>query len=85
MNTSGPLIINLDGVTLSKDEAKLLENDIIGSVILFSHNYNNIEQIATLINDIKKIRENILISVDHEGGRVPVSYTHLTLPTKRIV
>ena len=70
MNTSGPLIINLDGVTLSKDEAKLLENDIIGSVILFSHNYNNIEQIATLINDIKKIRENILISVDHEGGRV---------------
>ena len=53
MNTSGPLIINLDGVTLSKDEAKLLENDIIGSVILFSHNYNNIEQIATLINDIK--------------------------------
>ena len=29
MNTIGPLIINIDGVTLSKDEAKLLEHNLI--------------------------------------------------------
>ena len=29
MNTSGPLIINLDGVTLSKDEAKKTLEDLM--------------------------------------------------------
>ena len=70
MNTIGPLIINIDGVMLSKDEAKLLEHDLIGSVILFSHNYNDIEQLNKLIKDIKNVKDNILISVDHEGGRI---------------
>ena len=70
MNTIGPLIINIDGVTLSKDEAKLLEHNLIGSVILFSHNYNNFKQLGKLITEIKNVKENILISVDHEGGRI---------------
>ena len=70
MNNIGPLIINIDGVMLSKDEAKLLEHDLIGSVILFSHNYKNKEQLRKLIKDIKNIKENILISVDHEGGKI---------------
>ena len=55
MNTFGPLIINIDGFTLSKDEVKLLEHDLIGSVILFSHNYDNIQQLNDLIKDIKNI------------------------------
>ncbi len=70
MNTFGPLIINIDGFTLSKDEVKLLEHDLIGSVILFSHNYDNIQQLNDLIKDIKNIKDNILVSVDHEGGRI---------------
>ena len=35
----GPLIINLDGVKLSNNEIELIKNDLVGGVILFSHNY----------------------------------------------
>ena len=93
--SSNSIIINVDSTILSKEECKLLENEIIGGVILFDHNYEHVEQTISLIDSIKSINNNILIAVDHEGGRVqrfreeftllPVSYTHLTLPTKRIV
>ena len=47
-----------------------MENEIIGGVILFDHNYENVEQTISLIDSIKSINNNILIAVDHEGGRV---------------
>ena len=67
---SNKIIVNVDSTTLSSNECRLLENDIIGGVILFTHNYVNSEQINLLINSIKLIRDDILIAVDHEGGRV---------------
>ena len=67
---SNKIIVNVDSTTLSSDERRLLEYDIIGGVILFTHNYDNSNQINLLINSIKSIREEILIAVDHEGGRV---------------
>ena len=42
--SSNSIIINVDSTTLSKEECKLLENEIIGGVILFDHNYENVEQ-----------------------------------------
>ncbi len=39
------IIINIDSTTLNSDECSLLENDIVGGVILFSHNYDNYDQI----------------------------------------
>ena len=70
MNNLGPIIINIDSTVISSNEEKLLRNNFIGGVILFEHNYLNKKQIKKLINDIKKVNCNILISVDHEGGRV---------------
>ena len=68
--SSNSIIINVDSTILSKEECKLLENEIIGGVILFDHNYENVEQTISLIDSIKSINNNILIAVDHEGGRV---------------
>ena len=65
-----PLIINIDGYHLSDEEQSLLKDDVIGCVILFSHNYNNQDQIKELISQIKDINHKLLISVDHEGGRI---------------
>tara|TARA_B100001057_G_scaffold163914_1_gene164520 strand:- start:2484 stop:3536 length:1053 start_codon:yes stop_codon:yes gene_type:complete len=70
MNNIGPLIINLDSADISSYEEDLLKNKLIGGVILFQHNYVSKKQIKKLIDDIKRINSNILISVDHEGGRV---------------
>jgi beta-N-acetylhexosaminidase len=43
---------------------------LVGGVILFSRNYKNKKQIKALTASIRKIKKNILIAVDHEGGRV---------------
>lgn len=77
--TSNKIIINLDSTKLSSDECSLLENDIIGGVILFDHNYENLDQTNQLIDSIKSIRDDILISVDHEGGRVQRFQKEFTL------
>tara|TARA_B100000035_G_scaffold315424_1_gene336036 strand:+ start:11463 stop:12524 length:1062 start_codon:yes stop_codon:yes gene_type:complete len=69
-SSSNKIIINVDSTTLSSDEYNLLQNEIIGGVILFNHNYDNLDQIKLLIDSIKSIRGDIMIAVDHEGGRV---------------
>ena len=59
--SSNSIIINIDSTILSKEECKLLENEIIGGVILFDHNYENVEQTISLIDSIKSI--NLISSV----------------------
>ena len=79
-NNIGPLIINLDGTSLSKNEKNLIKHEIIGGIILFSHNFVSKNQLKELILDIKNIKDNILVSIDHEGGRVQRllnGFTHL--------
>jgi len=77
-NIPGPLIINLDSTHLLKDEESLLKSQLIGGVILFEHNYSNVDQIKLLIQDIKKINDKLKIFIDHEGGRVQRFKTGLT-------
>ena len=76
----GPLIINLDGTLLSTNERNLIKNQLIGGIILFSHNFSSKKQLNSLVNDIKSIKDNLLITIDHEGGRVQRlldGFTHL--------
>jgi len=79
-NFIGPLIINLDGTSLSKNEKNLIKDKLIGGIILFSHNFVSRNQLKELILDIKGVKDNILVSIDHEGGRVQRlldGFTHL--------
>ena len=76
----GPLVINLDGANLSSNERDLIKHDLVGGIILFSHNYISKAQLKSLILDIKSIKDNLLISIDHEGGRIQRlldDFTHL--------
>ncbi len=69
--TLGPLMVDLQGVALEPDERELLEHPLIGSVILFSRNYESPEQLARLVAEIHGVRTpSLLVAVDHEGGRV---------------
>ncbi|WP_294953334.1 beta-N-acetylhexosaminidase [uncultured Gilliamella sp.] len=67
----GPLLIDVEGTSLTQEEKELLQNPLLAGVILFSRNYQEPNQLKELI---KQIRDNssqrLLISVDHEGGRV---------------
>lgn len=67
----GPLMIDIDGVELSAVDRDILQHPLVGGVILFSRNYEFIEQVSVLCEEIHRLRkEPLLIAVDHEGGRV---------------
>ena len=67
----GPVMTDLRGLQLEVDEHDMLMHPHVGGVILFTRNYESLEQITTLCKSIHDLREpHLLIAVDHEGGRV---------------
>lgn len=63
-------IIGAPSKNPDKDFLNFIKEYRVKGVILFSKNYENKIQLTNLIDNIKKIDNNILICVDHEGGRV---------------
>lgn len=70
MKRIGGLIIGLQGYELTQTEMQWLQHPLVVGVILFTRNYKNKEQLIQLTQSIRQIDGNLLISVDHEGGRV---------------
>ncbi len=67
----GPLMIDLRGKTLAADEREWLASPLVGGVILFTRNFESVEQLAQLAAEIHAIRQPpLLVTVDQEGGRV---------------
>lgn len=81
MPIHAPLIIDIAGLTLSKVERKRLKHPLVGGLILFARNWKDRDQLTALCREVKKIRSDLLICVDHEGGRVQRfrtdGFTHL--------
>ena len=81
MTIHAPLIIDIAGTTLSALDRKRLKNPLVGGMILFARNWQDRAQLTALCASIKKVRPDLLISVDHEGGRVQRfktdGFTHL--------
>jgi beta-N-acetylhexosaminidase len=81
----GPIMMDVSGLTLTQLEETQLAKPSIGGVILFSRNFESINQVKQLISSIRVVNPNILISVDHEGGRVQrfkEGFTHLPAMSK---
>ena len=81
MNIQAPLIIDIEGHTLTAVDKKRLQNPLTGGIILFGRNWQSRAQLTALCTEIKAIRKDLLICVDHEGGRVQRfrtdGFTHL--------
>ncbi len=81
MNEHSPLILDIAGLTLTDTDRERLAHPLCGGIILFGRNWHNREQLEALCADIKSVREDLLICVDHEGGRVQRfrtdGFTHL--------
>ena len=85
MTQHAPLIIDIAGLTLTKDDRRRLKNPLTGGIILFARNWQGDgggrAQLTALCAAIKNIRKDLLICVDHEGGRVQRfktdGFTHL--------
>ena len=71
LNKIGNLFFTgLTGTSLTSDEECFIRDFNLGGVILFQKNYDNRDQLKSLCAQIKRIRPDILIATDHEGGRV---------------
>lgn len=67
----GPLMIDVDGLSLSSEDRDIVSHPAVGGIILFSRNFASRAQLVSLIADIRASRHGeLVIAVDHEGGRV---------------
>jgi beta-N-acetylhexosaminidase len=66
----GAVMLDLAGPALGAEEKELLRHPSTGGVILFARNFESPRQLRALTEDIRAQRPELLVAVDHEGGRV---------------
>jgi len=64
------LMLDIEGTTLSAEDRRILRKPEICGVIIFARNIEHPKQLIELCADIRKLRPDLLLSVDQEGGRV---------------
>ena len=76
-----PVVLDIEGLALNAADRRRLEHPLTGGLILFARNWQSRRQLTELTSQIKSIRPDLLICVDHEGGRVQRfrtdGFTHL--------
>ncbi|NJS37012.1 MAG: beta-N-acetylhexosaminidase [Brachymonas sp.] len=81
MTQHAPIILDVAGLSLTVQDQQRLVHPLTGGVILFARNWQDRSQLTQLCAQIKAVRSDLLILVDHEGGRVQRfktdGFTHL--------
>ncbi len=76
-----PIILDVSGATLNAADRRRLAHPLAGGAILFGRNWVDRRQVTELVAEMKAIRPDLLVCVDHEGGRVQRfrtdGFTHL--------
>jgi beta-N-acetylhexosaminidase len=81
MTTHAPVVLDIAGLALGAEDRRRLKHPLTGGLILFARHWVDRRQLTELMAAIKRIRADLLICVDHEGGRVQRfrsdGFTHL--------
>lgn len=81
MTSHAPVILDVEGTELNDADRRRLAHPLTGGLILFARNWRNRRQLLHLTAEIESIRPDLLVCVDHEGGRVQRfrsdGFTHL--------
>ncbi len=82
-----PVVLDIAGTSLTADDERRLRHPLTGGLILFARNWQDRRQLTELVAQIKAVRADMLVCVDHEGGRVQRfrsdGFTHL--PPMRVL
>ncbi len=81
MMAHAPVVLDIAGPRLSAADRRRLKHPLTGGLILFARHWVDRRQLLELCTAVKRERPDILICVDHEGGRVQRfrsdGFTHL--------
>jgi beta-N-acetylhexosaminidase len=81
MSEHAPVILDVPGHALTAADRRRLAHPLCGGMILFGRNWQDRARLAALCAQVKDVRPDLLICVDHEGGRVQRfrtdGFTHL--------
>ena len=87
MTLHAPVVLDIAGTALTPDDRRRIGHPLAGGLILFARNWASRAQLTALTAEIKALRPDMLICVDHEGGRVQRfrsdGFTHLP-PMRRL-
>jgi len=85
--TLGPLMVDVAGTELTAEDRRVLKHPLVGSVILFTRNFESVPQLEKLVAEIRAVRKPpLIVTVDHEGGRVQRFRQGFTvLPSNRAI
>ena len=82
----GPVVLDVVGKQLNAEDERRIAHPLTGGVILFARNFESRAQLVTLTRAIRNVRDDVLICIDHEGGRVQRAktdgFTHLPAMAK---
>jgi beta-N-acetylhexosaminidase len=70
MNTHAPVILDVAGPALDADDRRRLQHPLTGGMVLFARHFESRLQLTELVAEMKSLRPDLLVCVDHEGGRV---------------
>jgi beta-N-acetylhexosaminidase len=81
------VVLDIAGTSLNRDDRRRLAHPLTGGMILFARHWVDRRQLTALVAEAKSIRPDLLVCVDHEGGRVQRfrtdGFTHL--PPMRVL
>jgi beta-N-acetylhexosaminidase len=81
MTPHAPVILDIAGHELNDDDRRRIQHPLTGGLIFFTRNFKSRQQITEVTAEAKALRPDLLITIDHEGGRVQRfrtdGFTHL--------
>jgi beta-N-acetylhexosaminidase len=82
-----PVVLDIAGTALTAADKRRIKHPLTGGLILFARNFESRLQLTELTASIKKLRPDLPICVDHEGGRVQRFRTDgfTALPAMRVL
>jgi beta-N-acetylhexosaminidase len=80
-------MVDVPGTELTAEDRRVLGHPLVGSVILFTRNFESLDQLESLVAEIRAVRKPpLIVTVDHEGGRVQRFRQGFTvLPSNRAI